>query len=100
MGLPVLSFCPDGERRRHPSGQNINSFLLGTELVVPITKRLKFSGELAYGQALGLEFFRYGQDRNLGTGKEIRTVVGWGELDYAHDDQTRPLLRDTDSTIR
>ncbi|HET6678021.1 MAG TPA: hypothetical protein VFH05_07130 [Nitrospira sp.] len=71
-----------------PSGQNINSFLLGTELVVPITKRLKFSGEIAYGQALGVEFFRYGQDRNLGTGKEIRTVVGWGELDYAHDKDT------------
>ena len=23
-----------------------------------------------------------------GTGKEIRTVVGWGELDYAHDRDT------------
>ncbi|BFU96049.1 MAG: exported protein of unknown function [Nitrospira sp.] len=71
-----------------PSGQDINSYLIGGELVVPITKQLKFSGEIAYGQALGVEFFRYGQDRNLGTGKPIRTTVGWGELDYAHDKDT------------
>ncbi len=55
---------------------------------MPITKQLKFSAELAYGQALGVEFFRYGQDRNLGTGSEVRTLVGWGELDYAHDRDT------------
>ncbi len=71
-----------------PAGQDINSYLVGAELVVPITKQLKFSGEIAYGQALGVEFFRFGQDRNLGTGKPIRTVVGWGELDYAHDRDT------------
>jgi hypothetical protein len=71
-----------------PSGQDINSYLVGAELVVPITKQLKFSGEIAYGQALGIEFFRFGQDRNLGTGKPIRTAVGWGEFDYAHDKDT------------
>ena len=38
-------------------------------MVVPITKQLKFSGELAYGQALGVEFFRFGQDRNSATGR-------------------------------
>jgi hypothetical protein len=68
-----------------PSGQDINSYLVGAELAVPITNRLKFTGEIAYGQALGVEFFRFGQDRNLGTGKEIRTVVGWGELDFAYN---------------
>lgn len=68
-----------------PSGQDINSYLVGGELVVPLTKGLTFSGEIAYGQALGVEFFRFGQDRNLGTGKPVRTVVGWGELDYAYD---------------
>jgi hypothetical protein len=68
-----------------PAGRDINSYLVGAELVVPITKQLKFSGEIAYGQALGVEFFRYGQERNLGTGRPIRTVVGWGELDYAYD---------------
>lgn len=67
-----------------PSGQDINSYVVGGELVVPITSRLKFAGELAYGQALGVEWFRFGQDRNLGTGKAIRTVVGWAELNYAH----------------
>ena len=71
-----------------PGGQDINSYLVGAELVVPITKQLKFSGEIAYGQALGVEFFRFGQDRNWGTGKPIRTVVGWGELDYAYDSHT------------
>jgi hypothetical protein len=68
-----------------PSGQDINSYLVGAEVGVPITNRLKFTGEIAYGQALGVEFFRFGQDRNLGTGKEIRTVVGWGELDFAYN---------------
>lgn len=68
-----------------PAGRDINSYLVGGELVVPITKQLKFSGEIAYGQALGVEFFRFGQERNIGTGKPIRTVVGWGELDYAFD---------------
>jgi hypothetical protein len=67
-----------------PSGQDINSYLVGAEVGVPITNRLKFTGEIAYGQALGVEFFRYGQERNLGTGKAIRTVVGWGELDFAY----------------
>lgn len=66
-----------------PGGVDINSYLVGAELVVPITRQLKFSGEIAYGQALGVEFFRFGQDRNWGTGKPIRAVVGWGELDYA-----------------
>ena len=70
-----------------PSGNDINSYLVGGELAVPITNRLKFTGEIAYGQALGVEFFRFGQERNLGTGKAIRTVVGWGELDYAFDRQ-------------
>ncbi|MEX5219465.1 MAG: hypothetical protein AB7G68_15830 [Nitrospiraceae bacterium] len=68
-----------------PSGQDINSYLVGAELGIPITNRLKFTGEIAYGQALGVEFFRYGQERNLGTGKAIRTVVGWGELDFAYN---------------
>ncbi len=68
-----------------PAGNDINSYLVGAELAVPLTNRLRFTGEVAYGQALGVEFFRYGQERNLGTGKAIRTIVGWGELDYAYD---------------
>jgi hypothetical protein len=65
------------------SGKDINSYLFGAEVVLPITKTLKFSGEIAYGQALGQEFFRFGQDLNLTTGKPVRTVVGWGQLSYA-----------------
>lgn len=68
-----------------PVSGDINSYLIGAELVVPITKQLQFSGELAYGSALDVEFFRFGQGRNLGTGNAIRTIVGWGELDYAYD---------------
>lgn len=68
-----------------PTAGDINSYLVGAELVVPITKQLKFSGELAYGSALDVEFFRFGQGRNLGTGNAIRTVVGWAELDYAYN---------------
>ncbi len=68
-----------------PSNQDVKSYLIGGELVIPITKQLKFSGELAWGQGLGVEFFRYGQERNLGTGAPIRTLVGWGEFDYAYN---------------
>ncbi|SLM43153.1 exported hypothetical protein [Nitrospira sp. ND1] len=68
-----------------PAGNDINSYLVGAEFAAPLTSRLKFTGEIAYGQALGVEFFRYGQERNLGTGKPIRTVIGWGEFDYAYD---------------
>lgn len=68
-----------------PSNQDVKSYLVGGELVVPITKQLKFSGELAFGQGLGVEFFRFGQERNLGTGAAIRTLVGWGEFDYAYN---------------
>ena len=65
-----------------------------------MTNRLKFTGEVAYGQALGVEFFRFGQERNLGTGKAIRTVVGWGELDYAYDRDSSRSSPGMDSTIR
>lgn len=68
-----------------PSNQDVKSYLVGGELVVPITRQLKFSGELAFGQGLGVEFFRFGQERNLGTGAPIRTLVGWGEFDYAYN---------------
>jgi hypothetical protein len=71
-----------------PSGRDINSYILGGEIVVPITRQVKFSGEIAYGQALDIEFFRFGQGRNLQTGAPVRTFVGWGELDYAYDNDT------------
>jgi hypothetical protein len=76
---------PAGFAVQTPGGLDINSYLVGGELVIPITKQLKFSGELAYGQALGLEFFRFGQERNLQTGAPVRTLVGWGEFGYAYD---------------
>jgi len=66
------------------SGKDINSYVIGGELVVPITKQLKFSGEMAYGQALGVEWFRYNQELNLVRGNPVRTFVGWAQLSYAH----------------
>ena len=65
------------------SGKDINSYLVGIELVQQLTRNLKFSGEIAYGQALGVEFFRYNQELNLTNGNPVRTVVGWGQLSYA-----------------
>ncbi|MBM4133461.1 MAG: hypothetical protein FJ245_06810 [Nitrospira sp.] len=65
------------------SGRDINSYLFGIEAVHPLTKNLKFSGEVAYGQAMGVEFFRFNQELNLTTGKPIRALVGWGQLSYA-----------------
>jgi len=65
-----------------PPGRDINSYLVGAELVAPITSKLKFVGEIGYGQALDVEFFRFAQGLNLATGKPVRTFVGWGELNY------------------
>jgi hypothetical protein len=65
-----------------PSGLSINSYLVGTELVVPLGP-ISFSGELAYAQGLGDEFFRFNQEKSTATGKAIRTVVGWGQLNYS-----------------
>ncbi|MEX5212602.1 MAG: hypothetical protein NW703_00400 [Nitrospiraceae bacterium] len=66
------------------SGQNINSYLVGVEAVHQITKQLRFSGEISYGQALGNEWFRWNQDLNWFTGEEVRTLTGWVQLSYAH----------------
>jgi len=66
-----------------PAGKDINSYLVGAEFVAPITSRLKFVGEIGYGQDLDVEFFRFAQGLNLATGKPVRTFVGWGELNYA-----------------
>jgi hypothetical protein len=74
------------------SGRDINSYLFGVEAVHPLTKNLKFSGEIAYGQAMGVEFFRYNQELNLTTGKPIRSLVGWGQLSYAPSHSSSTFL--------
>jgi hypothetical protein len=66
------------------SGKDINSYLLGLEVVHQLTKRLRFMGELAYGQALGNEWFRWNQDLNFVTGSPVRTMTSWFQLSYAH----------------
>ena len=66
------------------SGKDINSYVLGLEVVHQLTKQLKFMGELAYGQALGNEWFRWNQDLNFVTGSPVRTMTSWFQLSYAH----------------
>jgi len=65
-------------------GKDINSYLVGLEVTHPITKQLSFMGELAYGQALGNEWFRWNQDLNFLTGSAVRTMTSWLQLSYAH----------------
>jgi len=65
------------------SGRDINSYVVGGELVVPLRDNLKFSGEIAYGQALGVEWFRFNQELNLVNGNPIRSFVGWAQLSWA-----------------
>jgi hypothetical protein len=65
------------------SGKDINSYLLGLEVTHHFTKQLSFMGELAYGQALGNEWFRWNQDLNFLTGSPVRTWTSWFQLSYA-----------------
>jgi len=65
------------------SGKDINSYLVGVEAVRQVTKQLKFMGELAFGQALGNEWFRWNQDLNRLTGNPVRTMTFWTQLSYA-----------------
>ncbi len=61
--------------------QTIASDLIAAELVVPVTSKLKWNSKIAHGQALGDEFFRFGQSLN-GT-IPIKTTTGWTELAYS-----------------
>jgi hypothetical protein len=75
---------PGGVSGLTTSGKDINSYLVGLEVTHQFTKQLKFMGELAYGQALGNEWFRWNQDLNWLTGSAVRTMTSWFELSYAH----------------
>jgi len=83
---PVLSSAgtPTSVSAAFQSGKDINSYLVGLEAVHQITKKLKFMGELAFGQALGNEWFRWNQDLNWLTGSPVRTTTAWFQLSYAH----------------
>ena len=56
------------------------SDLISLEWVLPVNKDLRWLGKVAHGQALGDEFFRFGQALN-GV-MPIRTTAGWTELAY------------------
>jgi hypothetical protein len=65
-------------------GKDINSYLVGVEAVHQLTKQLRLMWELAYGQALGNEWFRWNQDLNWSTGNPVRTMTTWFQLSYAY----------------
>jgi hypothetical protein len=66
------------------SGRDINSYLVGVEAVHQLAKQLRLMWELAYGQALGNEWFRWNQDLNWLTGAPVRTMTTWFQLSYAY----------------
>jgi hypothetical protein len=66
------------------SGRDINSYVVGLEAVHQLAKQLRLMWELAYGQALGNEWFRWNQDLNWLTGAPVRTMTSWFQLSYAH----------------
>jgi hypothetical protein len=65
-------------------GRDINSYVVGLEAVHQLAKQLRLMWELAYGQALGNEWFRWNQDLNWSTGAPVRTMTSWFQLSYAH----------------
>ncbi len=60
--------------------QEVTSNLIGLEASAPLGP-VTLSLEIAQGQGLGAEFFRFGQDFNGSTA--IKTIVGWADLSYA-----------------
>lgn len=54
----------------------------GADLRLPLTPRLQFRGEAWVGRGLGDVRGGAGQSVNPLSGKEVRTVGGWGELLY------------------
>lgn len=77
-------FAVSGAYRQfeHPmTRRKVKSSLINLEMVVPITPSFRWSTKIGHGQALGDEFFRFGQALN-GDGA-IRTTVGWTQLSYS-----------------
>lgn len=69
------------------SDEDVASYLVGTEVSAPLGP-VTLSGELATGQGLGAEFFRFGQELNPTKPGEIGptpipTLVGWANLAYS-----------------
>ncbi|BCA56770.1 hypothetical protein W02_39100 [Nitrospira sp. KM1] len=65
-------------------GKDISSYLVGLEAVHQLAKQLRLTWELAYGQALGNEWFRWNQDLNWSTGNPVRALTSWFQLSYAY----------------
>ena len=83
---PVLSGAgtPTIVSGNFTSGRDINSYVVGLEAVHQLAKKLRLMWEVAYGQALGNEWFRWNQDLNWSTGAPVRTFTSWFQLSYAH----------------
>jgi hypothetical protein len=107
---PTLSAAgtPGPTSAAFTSGRDINSYLVGLEAVHQLAKQLRLMWEVAYGQALGNEWFRWNQDLNWLTGAPVRTFTSWFQLSYAYSrDYTflfgygidNPLDRDLQGSI-
>jgi len=80
-GKGMVAFSAAGRSFKHPIGNvSVGSNLFAGEWVVPIAPSLRWSGKVAHGQALGDEFFRFGQALN--GNKAIHTSSGWTQLGY------------------
>jgi hypothetical protein len=63
------------------AGRNdFESFLIGGDLSLPLTKRIKLQGEWWFGENLSDVRGAIGQNINPATGREIKAKGGWGEL--------------------
>jgi hypothetical protein len=81
---PLAPGQPGASAAVFTSGRDINSYLVGLEAVHQLAKQLRLMWEVAYGQALGNEWFRWNQDLNWSTGAPVRTFTSWFQLSYAY----------------
>jgi hypothetical protein len=66
--------------------RSFSSYALGTDLRVPISRKLLFQGEGWLGKALADVRGGVGQNINTITGQEVRARGGWAELLYQLND--------------
>lgn len=83
-GSPSTLLALSGAYRQYNANitdKTVRSYLAALEWVLPLGP-IQWSGEVARGQALGDEFFRFAQAVN-DTDIPIKTVLGWTQLAYS-----------------
>jgi hypothetical protein len=75
------------DRARAINGsRSFQSYALGADLRLPVSKRLLFQGEGWFGKALADVRGGVGQNINTLTGEEVRSIGGWAEMLYTLND--------------